>query len=100
MPAIDSRHRKTIRGRSNESYGYVCITLQENLSGTWYDKAGSNCASIPPGGGSGKRVTARKACSSTKSTYWRSYVTVSTSGGKGYGSDSTYTPEQDIACRA
>jgi hypothetical protein len=78
----------------------VCITLQENLSGTWYDKAGPNCASIPPGGGSGKRVTARKACSSTKSTYWRSYVTVSTSGGKGYGSDSTYTPEQDIACRA
>jgi len=97
-PLAASGHGWWLDNGCNESYGYVCITLQEKLSGTWYNEAGPNCKSLPPG--KKYKVGARKDCITNRSEYWRSHVTVSTSGAKGYGSGSKYTPEQYIGCTA
>jgi hypothetical protein len=97
LPTAASGHGWWRNNDCNESYGYVCVTLKEDLNGTWYNKA-SHCASVPPG--SSHKVGARKDCSSSRFTYWHSLVTVNTSGPLGYGFGSTYTPVVYIPCRA
>jgi hypothetical protein len=97
-PLAASGHGWWLNNDCNESYGYVTVTLEEYLSGSWHNKA-YNSGSVPPGGGSGARVTARVNCNSATSTTWRSYVTVNVSGPLGYGSNAEYTPNQTIGCR-
>lgn len=96
LPTAASGHGWWLDNGCNEPRGTVCITLQEFKSGSWHNEAGPNCASLTPG--SSHKVGARRNCSSTTYKYWRSHVTVSTSGGLGFGSDSTYTTEQPIGC--
>jgi hypothetical protein len=96
LPTAASGHGWWLENGCNESYGYVCVTLKEKKSGTWYNEA-SNCATVAPG--SSHKVGARKDCYSSSFTYWQSLVTVSVSGPLGYGFGSTYTPVQYIPCR-
>src|SRR5262245_3379679 len=83
---------------SGVSTGYVTVRLQEYLSGAWHDKGTVADGWLPPGQG-GPRVTARKTCTSTTTTKWRSLVTVNVSGTQ-YGTDQSYTAGRSIACRA
>lgn len=97
-PLAASGHGRWLNNDCNESYGTVTVTLQEYLNGSWQNKA-YNSGTVPPGGGSSARVTARVTCNSNASTTWRSYVAVSVSGPLGYGSNAVYTANQTIGCR-
>lgn len=95
-PNAASGHAWWLNNGCNESFGYVCITLQERLSGTWHNEAGPSCKSLAPG--KKHKVGARRNCLTNASRTWRSHVTVSTSGSFGYGTGSTYTPNRSIPC--
>jgi hypothetical protein len=95
-PRAASGHAWWLENGCNESFGTVCITLQERLGGTWHNERGPICKSLAPG--KAHKVGARRNCLTAGSEYWRSHVTVVTSGPLGYGSDSDYTPKRYIAC--
>lgn len=92
-----SGHGWWLEGTCSEPYGTVDVQLWEKVGSTWEEKANSE-GSIPSGGGSPARVTARAVCASDESTYWRSAVAVVVSGLE-YGSDDTATPAVEIPCR-
>lgn len=95
-----SAHAWWVVNDCNEEYANVCISLQDYVDG-WHTVTGATCAVLLPGtGGSGRRVTGKKDCASTGKTWWRSYITVETSGEYGYGDNSLYTNDNEIACRA
>ena len=96
-PLQASGHAWWLDNGCNEPNGHVCITLQEKLSGTWHNE-NTACKTLAPG--KPNKVPVQKGCITNGSEWWRSYVTVKTSGALGYGSGFTYTPEQAIGCTA
>src|SRR5579875_2129660 len=92
-----SGHGWWTEGTCSASSGFVTVQLQDLQFGNWHNVGTAASGSIPAGGGSGNRITARAACVSNAIGTWRSYVNVDVSG-PAYGSDLIYTPAQNIAC--
>lgn len=63
----------------------------------WWEQAKSNKGEIRPGGGGGKRVTARVECETTKETGFRGVADVDLPGRD--PSNKAYSPPMDLPCR-
>ncbi|MEV0847570.1 hypothetical protein AB0J21_17155 [Streptomyces sp. NPDC049954] len=74
------------------------MKLQVVEAGAWHTVATAG-ETVAQGGGAGKRTTARKPCSSTKSTTWRSVVDVDIIG-TGDSPNKLYTPAVKRTCSA
>lgn len=100
-PATASAHGWWRKNNCTVNAAVVTVQLQEFFSdGSWRIQA-ENVGTITPAptGSTSPRVTARKTCSGTQLTGWRSVVTANTepAGERGFGS--TTTPAQNIRCR-
>jgi len=92
-----SGHGWWLEGSCTAPYATVTVQLYEEVNGTWEEKASAD-GSLPSGGGSGNRITARAVCASSTATNWRSYVSAVVYGEQ-YGSAQIETPVVSIACR-
>jgi hypothetical protein len=82
-----------------DSFATVTIQLQERLSGVWRNKGALGIKlSVSPGGGAGRRATARAKCKNRKKTHWRSVVGVVVFG-LSEGIDTIHSPNVVVACR-
>ena len=112
--AIDNPHISSTAPRAASVHGYwlkvrgTCpstANVDTYLQAYWCDQSGcrwivvaSNSGNVGPGGGSGRRVTARRTCSSSSRTVgWRGFVDVDLNGVSdppGY----TYSSPVNLAC--
>lgn len=112
--AIDNPHISSTAPRATSVHGYwqrisgTCpstANVDTYLQAYWCDRFGcrwivvaSRSGDVRPGGGSGRRVTARRTCSSSSRTVgWRGFVDVDLNGVSdppGY----TYSPPVNLAC--
>jgi hypothetical protein len=97
-PPTASGHGSWKKGTCTVSRASVTVQLQEFFSdGVWRNKGTPGHATVPPGGGSGKRATGRADCAGTALAGWRSIVTVTVSNGE-QGHASHTTPAQNLHC--
>lgn len=112
--AIDNPHISSTAPRATSVHGYwkrisgTCpstANVDTYLQAYWCDQYGcrwivvaSNSGDVLAGGGAGRRVTARRTCSSSSRTVgWRGFVDVDLNGVSdppGY----TYSPPVNLAC--
>lgn len=75
---------------------YYCIRVQGSYSCRWIE-VDFNSANVRPGGGAGKRVTARETCSNSNRIGWRGRVDVDLIGVRD-PAGFTYSPPQNLKC--
>ncbi|MFG1986005.1 hypothetical protein ACGFN0_17935 [Streptomyces albidoflavus] len=97
-PRTASGHGWWVDKNSKGAKAKVTVKLQVKKGGTWVTVASAS-KNVTQGGGAGKRATARKPCSSTKSTTWRSVVDVDIIG-TGDSPNKLYTPDVKRTCSA
>lgn len=112
--AIDNPHISSTAPRATSVHGYwkqiagTCpstANVDTYLQAYWCDGFGcrwigvaSNSGDVRAGGGSGRRVTARRTCSSSSRTVgWRGFVDVDLNG-VGDPPGYTYSPPVNLAC--
>jgi hypothetical protein len=112
--AIDNPHISSTAPRATSVHGYwkrisgTCpstANVDTYLQAFWCDQFGcrwitvaSNSGNVNPGGGAGRRITARRVCSSSSKTVgWRGFVDVDLNGVND-PAGFTYSPAVNLTC--
>jgi hypothetical protein len=109
VTGIDNPHRSSTgvavsghgwwnKGTCSNDTARVTVCLYEwYTDGTWRQKVCGSIDDLKPGGGSSRRVTARRNCDTTQPTSWRSHVDVDVN----WEVDTSEVPfrQADVACR-
>ncbi|MEV0618469.1 hypothetical protein AB0I81_34435 [Nonomuraea sp. NPDC050404] len=94
-----SGHGWWVKGNCKATHAVVTVQLQQQDSGGSWRNAGTvGKATVPPGGGGGKRATGRAVCNSAAKTSWRSIVDVDLVGVMDDPGKLT-TATRDLNCR-